>query len=68
MKKRDERSDEFLNYSELKDSGSSEKFKTTNINILLNRVRAEKRKSFNKKLIIFSLIISLIAIAMFFLN
>ncbi len=68
MKKRDEQSDKFLNYSELKDSGSSEKFKTTNINILLNRVRAEKRKSFNKKLIIFSLIISLIAIAMFFLN
>ena len=46
----------------------SDHIKTTNINILLNRVRAEKRKSFNKKLIIFSLIISLIAIAMFFLN
>jgi len=43
-----------------------DKIKTTNVNILLNRVRVEKRKNFNKKLIIFSLLISLIAIIFFF--
>ena len=40
----------------------SESFKTTNVNVLLNRVRLDKKKSFRKKIVI-SLAIASIFIA-----
>ena len=40
----------------------SESFKTTNVNVLLNRVRLDKKKSFRKKIIL-SLVIASIFIA-----
>ena len=40
----------------------SESFKTTNVNVLLNRVRLDKKKSFRKKIVI-SLAITSIFIA-----
>ncbi len=39
-----------------------ENFKTTNINILLNRVKIDKKKQIIQKFIIFSLILSLFLI------
>ena len=41
------------------------KYKTTNINVLLNRVRLEKKKNFTKKIFLTSLIISAIIISAF---
>ena len=38
----------------------SDEFKTTNINILLNRVRVEKKNIFKKKLLVFSFIFMII--------
>ena len=37
------------------------KIKTTNVNILLNRVRLDKKKNLRKKVIFFSLIVSVIS-------
>ena len=39
------------------------KLKTTNVNILLNRVRLEKKNNLKKKIILISLIILLIGLA-----
>ena len=42
-------------------------FKTTNVNILLNRVRLDKKKNLNKKItILTSLFLSVIAISFLF--
>ena len=40
----------------------SESYKTTNVNILLNRVRLDKKKSFRKKIIISLTLVSFIAV------
>ncbi len=46
----------------------SESYKTTNVNILLNRVRLDKKKSFRKKSIIAIVLISIIiAITTYFI-
>ena len=42
------------------------KIKTTNVNILLNRVRLDKKKNLRKKVIFFSLIVSVISAFVFF--
>ena len=41
----------------LKNKIEKKEIKTTNVNILLNRVKLEQKKTFNKRLIICSLII-----------
>ena len=43
-----------------------EKIKTTNVNILLNKVRLDKKKDFQKGIIFLSLLISLISFATIF--
>ena len=68
MKNEKEQHNQYQIQLDLKNNISSEKIKTTNVNILLNRVRVEKRKSLNKKLKLFSFIISVIAITIFFLG
>ena len=46
----------------------SESYKTTNVNILLNRVRLDKKKSFRKKSIIGIVLVSIIiAITTYFI-
>ena len=46
----------------------SESYKTTNVNILLNRVRLDKKKSFRKKSIIaISLVLIITAITTYFI-
>ena len=46
----------------------SENFKTTNVNVLLNRVRLDKKKSFRKKIVVSLAIASIfIAIISYFL-
>lgn len=67
MKNEKEQYNQFQIQLDSKNNISSEKIKTTNVNILLNRVRVEKRKSLNKKLKLFSFIISVMAITIFFL-
>ena len=67
MKNEREQHNQFQIQLDTKNNISSEKIKTTNVNILLNRVRVEKRKSLNKKLKLFSFIISVMAITIFFL-
>ena len=46
---------------------SSKQSKTTNVNILLNRVRLDKRKTFKKKVLFFSFLIGLISLLFTFL-
>ena len=46
---------------------SSKQSKTTNVNILLNRVRLDNRKAFKKKVLFFSFLISLISLLFIFL-
>lgn len=46
-----------LKSSNVKSSLDLSKIKTTDINILLNKIRIDKKKDFNKKIIYFSLII-----------
>ena len=46
----------------------SENYKTTNVNILLNRVRLDKKKSFRKKIILSIALVSIIiAITAYFI-
>ena len=42
------------------------KIKTTNVNILLNRVRLDKKKDFQKKIIFSSLLVSVIFVVILF--
>ena len=46
---------------------SNKQSKTTNVNILLNRVRLDNRKAFKKKVLFFSFLISLISLLFIFL-
>ena len=41
--------------------------KTTNVNILLNRVRLDKQKTFKKKILISLLVVSLVCVITIFL-
>tara|TARA_B110000003_G_C16240697_1_gene374972 strand:- start:22 stop:228 length:207 start_codon:yes stop_codon:yes gene_type:complete len=61
-------SDKNLKYSNLPLNKNLEidNYKTTNINVLLNRVRLNKRKSYMKR-IIFLVLLTLIIAALFFL-
>ena len=43
-----------------------ENFKTTNVNILLNRVKLDKKKTFKKKIIFSFIFISIITSIIFF--
>jgi hypothetical protein len=47
-------------------SFKSNEIKTTNINILLNRVRIDKKKKFKKKIFFLSIVILFITIISFF--
>ena len=61
MKKNEQ--DILLQESELEDKQNlySDSYKTTNVNILLNRVRLDKKKSLRKKIIIFFTLVLIIA-------
>ena len=56
MQKSDEDIKLFSTDPSLKTNVSLDKIKTTNVNILLNRVRIEKKNDFKKKIFISSLI------------
>ena len=53
MKKNDQHHDFFETELNKKQNINSESFKTTDVNILLNRVRLDQKKDFKKKLILF---------------
>ena len=52
MKKINENT-KIINSSSLGDTETGKQIKTTNVNILLNRVRLDQKKDFKKKLILF---------------
>jgi hypothetical protein len=55
--KKNHDNDYSLNYNlHLKNKKFIDQFKTTNINILLNRVKIEKKNDFKKKLYFFSML------------
>ena len=55
--KKNHDNDRSLNYNlHLKNKKFIDQFKTTNINILLNRVKIEKKNDFKKKLYFFSML------------
>jgi len=49
----------------ISEENSNYKHKTTNINILLNRVRYEKKNSLKKKLVFVSMIVAIISVITF---
>ena len=52
----------------LDENSSSKEIKTTDVNILLNRVRLDKKKTFKKNIIVSLLLVGLIcAIAIYFI-
>ncbi len=44
----------------------SKDIKTTNVNILLNRVRLDKRRAFKKRIIIFTILVTLVSTLTFY--
>ena len=60
MKKDNQEITSYERESEKKQNLYSENFKTTNVNILLNRVRSDKKKTFRKKIIISFILVSII--------
>ena len=51
---------ELNKYSHSTENKSSNQIKTTNVNILLNRVRLNKKKAFKKKILVSFLAVSLV--------
>ncbi len=62
MKKNFEQKSEIEIENKLKDTYSNHQTKTTNVNILLNRVRLDKKKALKKRLIILFIILSLLSL------
>ena len=60
------KSNELTKKSYLEKEIKDQEIKTTNVNILLNRVRQDKKKNFKKKLL-FSLFFSTLIISVFYL-
>ncbi len=60
------RSDELIKKTYLEKKLKDQEIKTTNVNILLNRVRQDKKKNFKKKLLYFLFFLTLIS-SVFFL-
>ena len=62
MKKNFEQKSEIEIENKVKDIYSNQQTKTTNVNILLNRVRLDKKKALKKRLIILFIILSLLSL------
>ena len=62
MQKSDDDIKLFSTDSSLKTDVSLDEIKTTNVNILLNRVRIEKKNDFKKKILFSFLIVTVISI------
>ena len=65
MKKNDQNSDLFNSNINLNANLEIDKIKTTNVNILLNRVRSDKKKEIRKKLFLIGLISITISLILF---
>ena len=62
MQKSDDEIKLFSTDSSLKTNVSIDEIKTTNVNILLNRVRIEKKNDFKKKILFSFLMVTVISI------
>ena len=62
MQKKDDDIKLFSTDSSLKTNVSIDEIKTTNVNILLNRVRIEKKNDFKKKILFSFLMITVISV------
>ena len=51
MKKNNQDTIDFKSVTDSKDNFETDKIKTTNVNILLNRVRLDKKRTFKKRLV-----------------
>ena len=65
MKKNDQNSDLFNSNLKINTNLEIDKIKTTNINILLNRVRLDKKKQIRKKLFLIGLISLILSLVLF---
>ena len=62
MQKSDDDIKLFITDSSLKTNVSLDEIKTTNVNILLNRVRIEKKNDFKKKILFSFLMVTVISV------
>ena len=65
MKKNDQNSDLFNSNPKINTNLEIDKIKTTNVNVLLNRVRLDKKKQIRKKLFLIGLISLIISLILF---
>ena len=65
MKKNDQNLDLFNSNLKINTNLEIDKIKTTNVNILLNRVRLDKKKQIKKNLFLISLISIIISLILF---
>ena len=65
MKKNDQNLDLFNSNLKINTNLEIDKIKTTNVNILLNRVRLDKKKQIRKKLFLIGLISLIISLILF---
>ena len=65
MKKNDQNLDLFYSNLKINTNLEIDKIKTTNVNILLNRVRLDKKKQIKKNLFLISLISIIISLILF---
>ena len=65
MKKNDQNSDLFNSNLKINTNLEIDKIKTTNVNILLNRVRLDKKKQIRKKLFLIGLISLILSLVLF---
>ena len=65
MKKNDQNLDLFNSNLKINTNLETDKIKTTNVNILLNRVRLDKKKQIKKNLFLISLISIIISLILF---
>ena len=61
MQNKDQDPDVYENDLETRKDLNLDSYKTTNINILLNRVRLNKKKSLRKKLLFITILLSLVS-------
>ena len=69
MKKNYRNSDLYSSNISSNKNSEIDKIRTTNVNILLNRVRLDRKKTFKKRIIFtFSVILAICTLAVYFLN
>ncbi len=68
MKKNNQDTIDFKSVTDSKDNFETDKIKTTNVNILLNRVRLDKKRTLQKRIVFSFILITIVSsLAVYFI-